>query len=88
MDRRRLVREYLCGQCESPLVDRIVVPYQPPRVVCARDVSHSGYILKTTAEIRRAQARADAFEVQHAYRDLFPLPEPTGTIDDLFERRT
>lgn len=85
MDPRELVAHYLCGKCEALLVKRVVVPYEPPRVVCASDPEHSGYIRKETVHIRDRKSEIDAFDVVRAYPQMRTKP-PSGpeSIQDLF----
>jgi len=83
--RQRICELMVCGQCGGQLVDRVVEPYQPPRIVCANDPGHQGWISASTVEIRLAERGMQETEIRMTYPELFPRNDPPRKLEDLYD---
>lgn len=83
--RQRITETMVCGQCGGVLVDRVVEPGQPPRIVCANDPEHQGWISATTVEIRLAERRMQESEIRMQYHELFRRDEPPRKLEELYD---
>lgn len=78
---RQLIRDYVCAQCESGLIEICDVD-DDWRVVCSKDKGHVGRIRMSTVAIRKAQSAHEGVEIRIAFPDLV---EQRSVIDDLAE---
>jgi len=68
---RVLVRDYLCSECHSGLIE--VYLDGDYRVVCSHDRSDQGRVRKSTVEMLRSRSTVEGVEVRMAYPELEPV---------------
>jgi len=83
--RQRITETMVCGQCGGVLVDRVVERGQPPRIVCANDPEHQGWISATTVDIRLAERGMQEAEIRMTYPELFPRNDPPRKLEELYD---
>ena len=80
--RRALVRDYLCAQCESALVERSLD--NEWIVGCAHEPTHEGKVTKFWVDQRQKQSVLEGVEMRVAFPDLVEQRSVASDMADLY----
>jgi hypothetical protein len=80
--RGTLIRDYLCAQCESALVERCIDGDWI--VLCAREAAHEGKVTKFWVDQQQKQSIMEGVEMRVAFPDLVEQRSVSSDMADLY----